>query len=324
MARKVDEYLEYVARNRKEIDIIDTPKTVRDNFKAKCNISGEIFYPSLYSLVKKNSCCKACGIIKKSKLKTSKARDDFLNNLNCKLKHIIMLEEYVTKKTKIKFYCNKHNRVFYKTPDDILKSLGCDICRKEFISKVISYTNEDYLNMFKSNVINIKLLSEYNGMKNKVKLKCDICGFEWEANAYGVLHGVGCPSCNESKGEKLIRSLLEKNNIKYIKEYTPKWENTLYRYDFFLPEYKILIEFDGKQHFKEFSGTVFRTTSSLADRMLNDKVKNKLALKNSVKLMRISYSEYKNIKSFFIEELYKFIKNDDLILNIGKEYKEEM
>lgn len=70
--------------------------------------------------------------------------------------------------------------------------------------------------MFESSVNNIILLDEYKGMRKKVKLKCVVCGLEWDANAYYVLKGVGCPQCNESKGERLIRHILDVNSIKYI------------------------------------------------------------------------------------------------------------
>lgn len=45
MARKVDEYLEYVYNHRNDVELLDIPLTVRDNFKARCKISGDIFYP---------------------------------------------------------------------------------------------------------------------------------------------------------------------------------------------------------------------------------------------------------------------------------------
>lgn len=234
-----------------------------------------------------------------------------------------MIDEYKTKKSKTTFYCKKHDVYFKKTPDDILQSLGCELCRKDYISDLIGYSNEEYSELFNSNVKYIKLIGEYTGMRNKVELKCCVCGLEWSANAYSVLKGVGCPRCKESKGEKLIRSILEDNNIEYVREYSPKWDERRFRYDFYLPKYNILIEFDGKQHFIEYTGSFLEFNTTLSDRKLSDEIKNELALKNKVKLIRISYSEYSNIKDNLIDLLKEFAEDDDLyLLKIGKEYQE--
>ena len=63
------------------------------------------------------------------------------------------------------------------------------------------------------------------------------------------LLGQGCPKCSSSKLETLIINILNKNNI-YFK-YQSKVINLGDRsVDFYLPEYKIIIECQGDQHFK--------------------------------------------------------------------------
>ena len=300
---------------------MEYPTSIHKKFKAKCSNSGDIFYPCLYNLVKNNSCCKQCGIKKVAKASVEKSKKNFINKLHLKSPHIKVLDEYVTKTTKLKCYCKKHNKYFYKAPQELLLNYGCDECHKEAMSKIMSYTNEEYIKMFNSKVMDIELLSEYKGMTKKVNLKCLKCGFEWSALADSVIRGHGCPSCNESKGEKLIRNILKNNNITFIKEFKPRWDNSYYRYDFFLPDYDILIEYDGKQHFYEFTGWKYKQSSTLEERISNDLAKNKLALKYNKKLMRISYSEYDNIKDTFMGNLKNLINNKIAYMAIGKEYK---
>lgn len=114
MRNKVVEYINYILENRKNIEFLEKPKTVRCTFKAKCNISGEVFNPSLFSLVKQNTCCKQCGINKVIKSKTEKARDKFISQLNTKLKHIQVIGEYKTKKTKLSFTALNMMSIFTK------------------------------------------------------------------------------------------------------------------------------------------------------------------------------------------------------------------
>lgn len=58
-----------------------------------------------------------------------------------------------------------------------------------------------------------------------------------------------------SNGEQIIATLLKEHDITYIQEKTFKdfrYKDTggIPRYDFYLPDYNILIEYDGEQHFK--------------------------------------------------------------------------
>lgn len=62
-----------------------------------------------------------------------------------------------------------------------------------------------------------------------------------------------CGCLKTSIGELNIETLLRENNIEYIKEKTFEDLGKL-RFDFYLPTYQRLIEFDGIQHYKELNG----------------------------------------------------------------------
>lgn len=66
-----------------------------------------------------------------------------------------------------------------------------------------------------------------------------------------------------------------------------------YRYDFYLPQLKRLIEFDGKQHFEDTKG--WNNTSYLENIQARDKEKNEYALSHNIPLVRIPYWERDNI-----------------------------
>jgi len=61
------------------------------------------------------------------------------------------------------------------------------------------------------------------------------------------LNGKGCPTWNESKGERKIKIFLKDNNIKFISQ--KRFNNCRNKYtlpfDFYLPEYNICIEYNG-------------------------------------------------------------------------------
>lgn len=93
----------------------------------------------------------------------------------------------------------------------------------------------------------------------------------------------------KSTGEVIISSMLSYNKVTYLSQVPMKINNKEHLFDFFLPEYKIYIEYDGIQHFKPidyFGGEV-----AFEDRKLKDDYKNKAVESLGYKLIRISYKE---------------------------------
>lgn len=123
--------------------------------------------------------------------------------------------------------------------------------------------------------------------------KCD-CGSFIITQAKYLKSGHTCScGCIRSIGESIIQNILQNNNISFIKEYVFKdlagETSHPYRFDFFLPDFNRLIEFDGKQHYSD------TTWGSLDQSQQRDKIKNEYALKNNIPLVRIPYWERDNI-----------------------------
>ena len=125
------------------------------------------------------------------------------------------------------------------------------------------------------------------------------------------ISGYRCPKCSNiynSKGIKKIKSILEKNNIEYIQEkeidgLTNKDGKSNLRFDIYLEELNVYIEYDGEQHFKPFR---YKNGNDkfLKQREL-DKIKNDFCIENDLNLIRIPYTEYKNINSIMDDIINK-------------------
>lgn len=124
--------------------------------------------------------------------------------------------------------------------------------------------------------------------------KCD-CGNITKVSINNLLSKAtqSCGCLKTSIGELNIETLLRENNIEYIKEKTFKDLGKL-RFDFYLPTYQRLIEFDGIQHYKELNG-IWDKKQSLQERKNRDKIKNQYALNNNIPLVRIPYWKRDNI-----------------------------
>lgn len=98
-----------------------------------------------------------------------------------------------------------------------------------------------------------------------------------------------CGKRVESEGEKRISGYLTSKNIKFIKQHSfpgCEYERPL-KFDFYLPELNLCIEYDGEQHFEPVE--VFGGMEAFIKTQTRDKIKNDYCLKNKINLLRIPY-----------------------------------
>ncbi len=144
---------------------------------------------------------------------------------------------------------------FNQKPDSHINTpySGCPKCYAD----KLRLTRIDFLN--KANKIhNSKYIyndSVFENTRAKITVRCEKHGtFTQRTNHH--LRGRGCPRCVSSMGEKFTTIVLNKYKIQFIPEYKTEDINKRYRYDFYLPEYNIYIEYHGRQHYEadEFFG----------------------------------------------------------------------
>lgn len=98
--------------------------------------------------------------------------------------------------------------------------------------------------------------------------------------------------------EEYIIKILQKEKIKFQREKTyPDLKFGYYRFDFFLPQYNLLIEVDGAQHYK-FSKIFHKKRQDFLKAQERDRRKNSYALSHNISLYRIPYFEIENIHTF--------------------------
>lgn len=180
---------------------------------------------------------------------------------------------YIKNKTRyILFKCVICNDLIIKNLSDYKKGQKPYECKKghiqvpkEFLEKYPNFTKENcYLNGIlingKPQYVNI---SNPKYKKYLIRTNCHKCGKEmwYDSSAYVEKEYVPCcsrkcrPQAIYSKNEKFIEDWLIKNNVKYEREKTfndlinPLTNYHLY-FDFYLPKYNVVIEYQGEQHYK--------------------------------------------------------------------------
>lgn len=145
--------------------------------------------------------------------------------------------------------------------------------------------------------------TEYS-YKNKINFICPNghhVPIDWH---HFVSDGIRCNQCNASSGESEIIRILNKYKINFIFQYYLegcKYKQPLF-YDFYLPNYNTMIEFDGKQHFK-FGCFGKRNPIEFLNSIHRDNIKTFFCELKNINLLRISYYDIKNIENILCQKL---------------------
>ena len=114
-----------------------------------------------------------------------------------------------------------------------------------------------------------------------------------------------CPYCNIVKGEYKISQYLIRNGIAFEGHKT--YENLLgvkggkLSYDFYVPKYNLLIEFQGEQH--EHPIDHFGGEEQFKTQLEHDKRKREYAMFNNIELLEIWYYDFNNIEAILNDKL---------------------
>ena len=78
----------------------------------------------------------------------------------------------------------------------------------------------------------------------------------------------------------------------------------LLRFDFYLEEENILVEYDGIQHYQpvSFGGNA---EVNFSETVIRDKIKNEFCLNNNIKLVRFSYKDFNNLEELVLKSCVK-------------------
>jgi predicted Zn-ribbon and HTH transcriptional regulator len=206
-------------------------------------------------------------------------------------KDLILINGYsVRRKVKVRYLSCGHIRV--NTIRDIDRRPYCPICVKAMDRRKRALGFARNIGMYGF----VSLRSIYTNMTHDVTVQCNRCGYTWDTNPGPLAVGHGCPKCSSSRGEAMIAKILDKHHIAY--EYPKKFEDLrakrLLHYDFYLPEYNVLIEYQGKQHYE--SVNYFGGDYTFKKQQKHDEMKRKYAKEHGYHLLEISY-KYDTLKS---------------------------
>jgi len=259
-----------------------------------CGIHGEFFQTPKYHALGRG--CFECGFISISESKAgntetfiSKAREIHKNRYD------YSKVDYKRTGDKVTIICEAHGE-FEQIAGNHLDRKGCRKCSREDAASSRTSTTAAFTEKAKAihgSKYNYSKV-DYSNSKTKVTIICEVHG-EFAQKPSNHLSGDGCPGCRSSKGEIKVREILNKLNIEFScqKTFAECADKACLRFDFYLPDYNLCIEYDGKQHYE---GWWKNPEESLEFIKRRDEIKNKFCEDSGIGLLRIPYFEFSKVE----------------------------
>lgn len=214
-----------------------------------------------------------------------------------------LVSEYTGANAKVKIIHFDCGRIFEVTPHNF-KSNGrrCSHCFKNhkkntelFEQRVFEMVGEEY-----------SVVGDYVDNRTKITMRHNKCGNIYDVTPANFISNKRCPCCIKSKGEEIIESVLIKLRVRYITQCRINGCKAIkpLKFDFVVfdnnSKIKLIIEYDGEQHFKPIE--LFGGKKEFVKTQRRDAIKNEFCEKNGIELIRIPYWEFDNIERIIGEK----------------------
>ena len=283
-----EEYINEVKIKNPDIEVIGKYKGNKIKILHRCNVCNNEWNASPSNVLKTTRCPKCCNN------RYKKTHEEYSEEVKIKNPNIKLLSKYTGVRNPIDCECLIcNNKWTTNHPSILLGGSGCPECGNKKIGEKLKKTDDEYILELRTINQDIEAIDSYVRSGIKISHRCKLCGFEWEITPSDTLRGRGCPKCKSSIGEKNISKFLNEHNIKYEHEKTfdslKGVRNGLLSYDFYLPNYNLLIEYQGEQHFRSIE--YFGGEKAFIKQQEHDKRKRKYAKLHKINLLEIRYDE---------------------------------
>ena len=174
--------------------------------------------------------------------------------------------------------------------DDERKEMWVKRCREKFNDR-FDYSHFKYVN---NDTKGIVVCREHN--------------YAFLTDPWTHLRGSGgCPFCSGSVGEVHIRTWLENHHVAFRAQYRIPNENPLCkrRYlmaDFFLPDFNMIVEMNGQQHYHNIS-FFYSHKWTLQDQQIRDNTLREYCKVHHLRLLEIKYNQIEQIPDILTQTL---------------------
>lgn len=218
-------------------------------------------------------------------------------------KYDYSLVEYKSGRALVKLVCSHHG-IFEMPPKRHLIGAGCPKCaieerrstQSQFVNRAIKVHGDKY----------DYSMVDYKTGVDSVRILCPLHG-EFLQTPSKHLAGQGCPRCQSSHGERLIRQWLIAHNIEFeeqkmFQDCVNSMSGRKLKFDFYIKKLNICIEFDGEQHFRPSrNGRI--SEEQVSKIKFRDNIKNDFCKSTGKRILRISYLDLRKVRVILEKEI---------------------
>lgn len=273
-------------------------------FQCKSKKCLEIFEMCWDNLSSQNQGCPYCAGRKVGKNNNlEKLRPDLADEWDYDKNKISPKEVTCGSNKKVWWKCKECKRGWFAEIYSRTSGKGCKNCSQKKSADALRISNNEFSKNFYDAVEKeYSLLSEYAGVRKKIKVIHNFCGYIWDVQAGAFLNaGTRCPNCNFTKGEHKISLWLTKRGFSFQAQ--KKFNDCRFKkelsFDFYIPKLNLCIEYDGILHFED----KFNSPKEFKLTKKRDNIKTKYCKENNIKLLRIPYWNFKKIEKILEKNL---------------------
>lgn len=197
------------------------------------------------------------------------------------------VESYKGNMTKMSCRHNACGFIWKIRPNDIMNGHGCPRCNgglkwdnKRLEDELMKRYGKDYT-----------VIGTVTDATTKVDVRHNICGNVWNVKPVAITLEQQCPYCQaRSRGEQWIDTWLKGQKVTFNSQqvFDDCRDERCLPFDFYLPSYNLVIEYDGEQHYHPVK--MFGGKESYEYIHRHDLIKNKYCENNGINLLRIPYT----------------------------------
>jgi very-short-patch-repair endonuclease len=206
--------------------------------------------------------------------------------------------------SRVTIICPTHGP-FRMTPTKHLAGRGCRTCAFERIGRERRMTFWEFVDRVAQ--VHGRRRYEYElqdfvNAHSKIPIRCPEHGV-FRQSVAAHLKGHGCPSCAQSGGEQRVREALHALGVEFDEQvrFAECRDRRGLPFDFFVPSHRLLIEFDGRQHYD--NSELWGGAEKLTETQRHDRIKDQFAAEHGYRLVRIPYWDTENIEDIILETL---------------------
>lgn len=239
-----------------------------------------------------------------------KTTEDFRSEVAAITTTVEVLGEYKSARSKIECRCKSCGHEWAPEARSLLYGQGCPECGERSRHDKKRKTQQEFEEELSVVAPNIKVMGEYRGTHKIIECACTIHNRTWKSYPANLLNkSAGCPACAQermenfiSNGERRIAKHLDELGVTYITQQT--FDDCVYRrplkFDFYLPEYNTIIEYDGQQHY-EWVPFWYETEEEFFDLQARDRYKDTYCEQKGIEMLRIPYTKDDHLEEIIDE-----------------------